>query len=42
MGGGAFCYIGPAGLAVQGKDNFLDSHLLSIAARISTDAIYSN
>jgi len=30
MGGGALCYIGPAGLAVQGKDNSLDLHLLSI------------
>jgi hypothetical protein len=28
MGGGAFYYIGPAGLAVQGKDNSLDLHLL--------------
>jgi hypothetical protein len=27
-GGGAFYYIGLAGLAVQGKDNSLDLHLL--------------
>jgi hypothetical protein len=28
MGGGAFYYIGPAGLAEEGKDNSLDLHLL--------------
>jgi len=31
MGGGAFYYIGPAGLALQGKGNSLDLHLLTIA-----------
>jgi hypothetical protein len=31
MGGGAFYYIGPAGLALESKDNFLDLHLLTVA-----------
>jgi serine/threonine protein kinase len=34
MGGGAFYYIGPAGLALQGKGNSLNLHLLTIATNL--------